>query len=126
MRKTENEIYYKGYRIKLWTVFNNKSFGYSIYEADSDEYILSTKGSAGTYEQALNSAKKIIDMRVQKSQSSYVASKPYIGSKQSSYLGEGMLPQEKKENIKNAFAVIGALFIAFMIYVYIMEFKNSQ
>lgn len=44
----------------------------------------------------------------------------------SSYLGENVISQEKEENLKNAFAVIGALFIALIIYVYIMEFKNLQ
>ena len=51
--------------------------------------------------------------------SSYVASKPYIGSKQSSYLGESVISQEKEENLKNAFAVIGILFFALIIYWYI-------
>jgi hypothetical protein len=44
----------------------------------------------------------------------------------SSYLGENVISQDKEENLKNAFAVIGALFIAIIIYVYIMEFKNLQ
>lgn len=126
---TVDKIEYRGFKIQLnaYPKLGNV-YGYSIYEGNSDKYILSTKGPAGSYEKALNSAKEIIDRRIARlgQSSSYVASKPYIGSKQSSYLGEGMLPQEKKENIKNAFAVIGALFIAFMIYVYVMEFKNSQ
>ena len=58
--------------------------------------------------------------------SSYVSSKPYIGNKQSSYIGESVMSKEKEENLKNAFAVIGALFMALIIYVYIMEFKNLQ
>lgn len=49
-----------------------------------------------------------------------------VKSNTSSYLGEGVVSQEKEENLKNAFAVIGALFMALLIYVYIMEFKNLQ
>lgn len=121
-----DEIYYKGYRIKLWPFRSSKSFGYSIYEGDSDKYILSTKGPAGTYEKALKLAMETIDKRIERfSQSSY-ASKPYIGNKQSSYLGESVISKEKEENLKNAFAVIGALFIALIIYIYIMDFKNIE
>jgi hypothetical protein len=58
--------------------------------------------------------------------------KPYVRNisfkdvSASSYLGESMISKDKEENLKNAFAVIGALFIALIIYVYIMEFKNLQ